>query len=221
MRALLPLALAVLTGCTFGGGRRSAAQGAAGAPPAGALVLRVVPTRPAPPVPGRVIVLWAPIGDDDDSFLPELGYEAPFFGNEPSVVIPYQAIVPPRRLQLFPPCLGRGGPGCDTVAGVATAYVLVVPSTGRPVDGRSVGKGEVSAVGRVILGFGTMPVAAGGPLRDVFPGGIAAGIAPYSLARPPGSSFDDMWLAARNAPFDLVTCTLAEPRCDLPMPNLN
>jgi hypothetical protein len=46
-------------------------------------------------------------------------------------------------------------------------------------------------------------------------------MAPYALVRPPGSSFDRMWLAQPGTWFDLVSCTQADPQCRLPMPNLN
>lgn len=210
--------VATLAGCKA---QHRAPPGGPAPAQGGALILRVVPTQPAPPLPGRLVLIWAPIGDDDASFQPELGYSAPFPGNQTSVVIPYAAIARPHRFELFPRCFDGRRPECQGPAGVATAYVLVVPERGGPIDARAALRSDVSAVGRVVLGFGTDPIPAGGPLRDVFPAGIAGGMAPYGLGRPPGRSFDQLWLAAPGTPFDLVTCTLANPGCDLPFPNLN
>lgn len=182
--------------------------------------LRVVPARPAPPLQGRLVVAWLPIGDDDPRRIPEIAYEAPFYGNERTVVIPYAALRPPRDMERFPACLDRR-PECNRVAGVATGYVLVVPNTGAPVTPQAVSKGTISAVGRLIVGFGTQPIAPGGPLSAVFPAGIAGGFAPYAAVPPPGGGHDRAWLNPQGTWFDLVSCTLAEPQCDLPYPNLN
>ncbi len=183
--------------------------------------MRVVPVQPAPPLPGRLIVLWLPIGDDDESFLPELGYDAPFQGTERTAVIPYSAIVPPRRMQMVPPCLDGRRPECNRLAGVATGYVLIVPPTPGPIDLRRVGKSGTTAVGRVIVGHGTQPIPPGGVLRDVFPNGVAGGLASYAVGRGPTGSFERVWLSPPGTWFDLVSCTQANPRCDLPYPNLN
>ena len=183
--------------------------------------MRVVPMRPAPPVAGRLIILWAPIGDDDRSFLPEIGYDAPFYGTERTAVIPYSAIILPRRQQLFPACFDRYRPECQRPAGVATGYIFVVPATGGPINPLTVGKSSMTAVGRLMVGYGTQPIAPGGGPRDVFPNGIAGGIAPYAVVQPPGHGHDRMALAAPGTWFDLVSCTLAEPQCNLPLPNIN
>lgn len=228
MHRTLAMILVMLAGCATSGGNGRSGSGYAPPPPPGAarcsgsaLCMRVVPMRPAPPLAGRLVVVWAPIGDDDRSFLPEIGYDAPFYGNERTAVIPYSALVLPRRLQMFPACLALYHPECEHLAGVATGYILVVPATGGPVNPLTVFKSTITAVGRLMVGSGTEPIAPGGVLRDVFPGGIARGLAPYAIVKPQGRSYDQMALAAPGTWFDLVSCTLAEPHCNLPIPDLN
>jgi len=222
---LLPLPLLLLAGCKIAGSGPSSSPPYRPPPPGMAtctgstLCLRVVPMRPGPPLPGRLVVAWIPINDDDPRGQPEIAFEAPFYGNERTVVIPYSAIRPPRYMELFPPCFERR-PECDRPAGVATGYVLVIPSTGAPATPQSVGKGTITAVGRLVVGYGTQPIAPGGPLRDVFPAGIAGGMAPYAPIPPPQGGHDRAFLNPQGTWFDLVTCTPADPRCDLPYPNL-
>lgn len=226
MRRFAVLSLLSLVGCVGGGGRSGRAYAAPPLPPgaaqcsAAAVCLRVIPIQAAAPLPGRLVVVWIPVGDDDRTFLPELGYDGPFFGNERTAVIPYAAIVPPRRLQQLPACLDSRRPECERMAGVATGYVMVLPNTGGPVNVYTASKSS-TAVGRLIVGYGTQPIAPGGALSSVFPAGIAGGLAPYGLFKPPGRSHDQVVLAPQGTWFDLVSCTRVGSQCDLPYPNLN
>lgn len=221
-----------LAGCRVRSSNGGGGQGYGGPPaPAGAtpctpssVCLRVVPVAPGPPLAGRLAVVWAPVGDDDSTFVPELGYDGPFFGNERTVAIPYSGIALPRRTTLSPVCFDRRRPECNNVTLIATAYVVVLPDlngNGRLDFPAELGKLEGSAVARVMIGHATQPIEPGGVLRDVFPAGVAGGFAPYAVSRPPGRPFDQMVLAPQGTWFDLVTCTTGLPRCDLSYPNLN
>lgn len=198
--AILIATVVAAAGCAGGAASTpSTSSIAAGACPRDGFCFNVLAGGPGPLGPSRLILMWSAPDHKSDS-APDLVELGNLTGQERSVFVPRSAIRPPAR---------------SGELGVTWGYVFAVsPNAPATSTKNAVGIAQMMLTDAKSL-------ATQLPLGEMYPAGLAPGIAGYRMVKVAGRSHDKFFLAPPGAVFDLVVCPVVQPQCRLPAPNPN
>lgn len=189
--------------CGAGGGAAPTptAPIAQGRCPGDAFCFNVLAGAPGPLGAVHVRLIWVRPDEKHES-TPDVVELGTLTGRERSFAVPRSMLRPPRQIGSY---------------GVTWGYVIAAPANagGAPSSPKD-------AVGIAQMMFThAIPEVTALSFNDLYPAGLAPGIAAYRMARVEGRTHEKFFLAPNGAVFDLLLCPTTQPKCRLPAPNPN